>query len=431
MGHHPPVSSRIRVLLLSNAIAPDRPGGLERYVRDLAGALSRAGADVMVHARRVNPQDPARCIDGDGVDVRRFDTPSRDNLLYALGYPAATARAVRTVVAAQSRTRVLHSHYPLQGLPLALGRTPYVHTFHAPVHRELIPEHQGAYALPSATRAAAARLMRLGESRVVRRAQSVTVLSEFMEAQALALGADPQSITVMPGGIDTKRFSPGPPASHEWAHAGGPLLFTARRLVPRTGVGELVEAFARISDRVEDARLVIAGRGPLEDDIRARVRAHGLQERVLMLGWISDEELVDWYRAASLVMMPTQELEGFGLTTAEALACGTPVVGTPAGANPEVLARLDASLTTRDVSAAAMAETVIELLADSERLAALSARARAAVHPALSWDLLADGYMALYERHRFHSGGAGRVSVAGGPTHESEIVRSTTGSAGS
>ena len=396
--------SSVRVLLLSNAITPDRQGGLERHCRELGSALSRKGADVVIHARRVNPDDPERSLDADGVEIWRFATPSKEHPAYALGYPAASAKAVRAAVRAASGTRILHSNFPLQGLPLALGRTPYVHTFQAPVHRELLGEHQGSYALPGPTKAAAVHLMRAGESQVVRRARWVVVLSEFMKAQAIALGASPQSIIVLPGGIDTGRFSPGPPVAHPWADGDGPVIFTARRMVPRTGVGELVEAFARIGAQVPGARLALAGRGPLEQDIRARVAALGLGERVRLLGWISDEDLVGWYRAADLVVMPTQELEGFGLTTAEALACGTPVVGTPAGANPEVLSRLDASLTTRDASADAIADTVIELLREPRRLADLTARARAAVHPALSWSVVADRYLALYERCQTDAG---------------------------
>jgi glycosyltransferase involved in cell wall biosynthesis len=389
-----------RVLLFSNAITPDRTGGLERYCRELAGALSAKGADVMLHARKVNEEDPQRCVDPDGVRIWRYATPSRNSPVYALGYPASAMRAVLAAVRAARGTRVLHSNFPLQGVPLAFGRLPYVHTFHAPVHRELIPEHQGRYLLPSSLAAAAAGLVRACDSASVRRASSLVVLSEFMRGEALALGARSERITLIPGGIDTVRFSPGAPVGHPWVGADGPLVFTARRMVPRTGVSELVEAFALVTRGVPDARLVLAGAGPLEDEIRARVRSLGVAQQVAMLGRVSDEELVGWYRAADLVIMPTQELEGFGLTTAEALACGTVVVGTPIGANPEVLRRLDASLITRDASPQALAATAVELLCRPARLRELAARARATVHPELGWDAVADSYLSIFERYQ-------------------------------
>lgn len=105
------------------------------------------------------------------------------------------------------------------------------------------------------------------------------------------------------------------------------------------------------------------------------------------------------------MIMPTQELEGFGLTTAEALACGTPVIGTPAGANPEVLRRLDETLITRDASPAAIASTAIELLRRPERLGALAASARVSVHPDLGWSSVADRYLSIFERYQVGSRG--------------------------
>ncbi len=389
----------MRVLLLSNAITPDRSGGLERYVRELGGALSKLGADVRIVARQVDPGHPARTVDPDGVEIWRFPTPSRDNPLYALGYPVAAARAVREAVRDAAGTRVIHSHFGLQGLPLAIGRTRYLHTFHAPAYRELLAERQGSYRLPQASQSVAVGLVRRCESRVLRRAESVVVLSDFMRAEAVALGADADRIGVLPGGIDVDRFSPGEPVEHPFAKEHGPLLFTARRFVPRTGVTELVEAFAEIVRDVPGARMALAGSGPLEAEIRARVETLGLAGHVRMLGRVSDDDLVGWYRAADLVVMPTQELEGFGLTSAEAMACGTPVVGTPAGANPEVLNRLDRSLVTRDPSPPAIAEAVTGLLREPDRIRELSARARGSVSPAFSWGSIADGYMALYERH--------------------------------
>ncbi len=399
MTHDPGVRSA-RILLFSNAITPDRNGGLERHCRELGTALSEKGADVMIHSRKVNDEDPEHSVAQDGVEIWRFRTPSRTSPLYAASYPIAAVRAVRRAVHGAHGTRVLHSNFPLQGVALAAGRAPYVHTFQAPVHRELIPEHQDRYTLPAPTRRAATELVRVCESSVVRRASSLVTLSDFMRKEAIALGARPERITVIPGGIDTERFSPGGMIEHPWAAAGGPLIFTARRMVPRTGVSELVEAFSLIARELPGARLALAGRGPLEGEIRRRIQTLGLEDRVMTLGWISDEDLVGWYRAADLVIMPTQELEGFGLTTAEALACGTPVLGTPAGANPEVLRRLDDSLITRDSSPGAMAEGALGLLRDPERLAGLALRARASVYPALAWSTVADSYLSIFERYR-------------------------------
>jgi glycosyltransferase involved in cell wall biosynthesis len=388
-----------RVVLLTNAITPDRTGGLERYVAELAGGLARAGARVAVHARQVDKAHPLRAVDADGVEIHRFATPSKGHPLYALGYPPTAARAAHRAAAGAQGAAILHAHFPLQGLPLALADRPFVHTFHAPVFRELLPERRDAYLLPRPLQRGAVAAVRRTERALVRRATRLLTLSAFMAAEARALGAPAGRMVLLPGGVDTEAFRPGAPVGDPWASGPGPLLFAARRFVPRTGVVELVEACAAIAAQRPDARVAIAGGGPLEADVRARIRGLGLQDRVRLLGWVSDAELVGWYRAADLAVLPTQELEGFGLATAEAMACGTPVVGTPAGATPEVLRRLDAALVTRDPSPGAIADAVLALLADPGRLAGLAARARAAVHPELGWGTVVDRHLELYERH--------------------------------
>jgi glycosyltransferase involved in cell wall biosynthesis len=408
LHHHVGVSSPpARVLLLTHAIAPDRMGGLERYCRELARGLSRIGADVVLQARRVDPDSPEREIDEDGVEIVRFATPSKRDPTYALSYPLAAVRATRRILARERGQRLVHSHFPLPGSVLAFAGDPYLHTFHAPVYRELLSEHRNSYFLPAPARRGARRVTRALEARVVRRAEEVVVLSDFMGSEARTLGLTPDRLRLVPGGVDTERFAPGAPSRHPWAGHDGPLLFTARRLVPRTGVDELIDAFKTVAERFPAARLAIAGRGSLEAELRERVTALGLGDRVALLGWITDEDLVGWYRAADLVVMPTQELEGFGLTTAEALACGTPVVGTPVGATPEVLRRLDPSLVSRDRGADAIAAAIIELLTRTDRLAALAADARAAVHPELSWGHVVDQHLALYERFSAETSGFG------------------------
>ena len=107
---------------------------------------------------------------------------------------------------------------------------------------------------------------------------------------------------------------------------------------------------------------------------------------------------MSWYRRAALVVLPTRELEGFGLTTAEALACGAAVVGTPAGATPELLAPLHPDLMTADVSAPAIAVTVDRWLSDRPLLAEVRSRAPARVAE-MGWDDVAGRHAELYERH--------------------------------
>jgi glycosyltransferase involved in cell wall biosynthesis len=195
-------------------------------------------------------------------------------------------------------------------------------------------------------------------------------------------------VRVVPGGVDTRRFVPA--RNRDALRRGlgfsdaGPVLFTLRNLEPRMGLEELVAAMPAIVARHPHACLVIGGHGPLEERLRAAARAHGVAEAVAFAGFIAEELLPAYYAAADLFVLPSLALEGFGLVTVEALACGTPVLGSRVGATPELLAPLDAGLLLDDVTPAAIATGVERLLARGDR-ADLARRCR--VHAErYAWD---------------------------------------------
>jgi len=115
------------------------------------------------------------------------------------------------------------------------------------------------------------------------------------------------------------------------------LLLTVRRLAARMGLENLVEAMRTIERERGDVMLIIGGRGEIENQLRRQIEDAGLQ-RTVLAGYIAyDRELPQYYQASDLFVMPSITLEGFGLSTAESLACGTPVLGTPTGGTPEIL----------------------------------------------------------------------------------------------
>jgi glycosyltransferase involved in cell wall biosynthesis len=153
-------------------------------------------------------------------------------------------------------------------------------------------------------------------------------------------------VHVIDGGVDNSRFHP--PRKREelrenFGVAPGEFVFLAvRRLEPRMGLAKLIDAFAEIQSEYPNARLWIAGFGPLLETLQKRVsKCNGRAE---MLGFISDFELRSRYGAADCTVMPSVDLEGFGLSTVESLACGTPVIGSRQGATPEILEPLAENL---------------------------------------------------------------------------------------
>ncbi|MEK7305160.1 MAG: glycosyltransferase family 4 protein, partial [Nitrospirota bacterium] len=164
--------------------------------------------------------------------------------------------------------------------------------------------------------------------------------------------------------------------------------FTVRNLVPRMGLETLLDALSAMGQVGERCLLVIGGEGPLRTRLEAGISQRQLEQVVRLVGFIPEEQLVAYYQAADLVLMPTAQLEGFGLVTVEALACGTPVVGTPVGAIPEVLGQIDPILISSGTDSRSFADALgrvlsrIEEPVERERL---SRKGRSLVERRYNW----------------------------------------------
>ena len=138
------------------------------------------------------------------------------------------------------------------------------------------------------------------------------------------------------------------------------------------------------------AQLAIAGTGHQQATITECIQRSGLGDQAVLLGRLGDTELQNGYRVTDLTVTPSQELEGFGLSTAESLAVGTPALVTPVGANPEVVQELHPLLVAPGCRSEDLAAGICRVLDESGLLQRLRATARARVHPQWSWAAVAE-----------------------------------------
>jgi glycosyltransferase involved in cell wall biosynthesis len=360
------------VLVASDQWYPDLRGGAARVATDTAAALAARGHDVAAVAPSASADVRLR--------LRRCGLPQ------TLVDPIATAVQVRRLRAGADVV-LAHQATVAFGVELAAPRLPVAYVFHASAAREAaFDEQHGA-----PRRRLAAHLLRSPlaalELRALRRAARVLVLSEY--SASLAALVCPEvlpKLEVVGGGVDSSRFEPGDGRARARSRLGvdtrRPLLLTVRRLEPRMGIDLLLEAVSLL-----DVDLVIGGTGSLDESLREHARRLGLERRVRFAGRVSDDELVDWYRAADAFVLPTVAYEGFGVATAEALACGTPVVGTAVGATPELLAPVDGRLVAASPDPTALADAVATVLSLDQ--ADLRRRCRRHAVAELAWDVVA------------------------------------------
>jgi glycosyltransferase involved in cell wall biosynthesis len=254
---------------------------------------------------------------------------------------------------------VVAAHFVLYAAPILrmFKDVPKVIHFHGPWSEEASRENEHKLRV---------RIYRSLEDYTYRHGTRYIVLSNAYGQILQRYGVDERTIRVVPGCVDVARFDIGVDRSTARTTLGlpqdRPIVLCVRRLVSRMGIEDLIDAMASVRQSVPDVLLVIAGKGPLASALQARIEERGLADRVRMAGFVSEESLPTWYRAADMSIVPTVALEGFGLTTIESLASGTPVLVTPVGGLPEAVAPLSPDLVLERSGATALGAALIDAL---------------------------------------------------------------------
>lgn len=143
-------------------------------------------------------------------------------------------------------------------------------------------------------------------------------ISDSSKKAMQQIGLGKKGITVIHPGVNLAQLKPGAKASH-------PLVVYVGRLKAYKSIDILINAFVEVLQRVPEAKLVIAGTGEEEDALRELVKKLGVTKSVSFAGKISEEKKIQLLQQAWVAVNPSF-MEGWGITTIEANACGTPVV---------------------------------------------------------------------------------------------------------
>lgn len=190
---------------------------------------------------------------------------------------------------------------------------------------------------------------------------SVIVMSEYVKGTIKAFFGNKFLDKVLVTGIGVTQ-SEYPQISREEAreklnlNKNETIFITVRRLAPRMGLFNLIKAFSEVKD--ENSKLLIIGDGELYSRLDRLIKKLQLENKVKLLGFVDNENLNYYYCAANCFILPTEQLEGFGIVTIEALNYNLPVIGTPRGATPEILNKFDPNLITKSHKAKDITEKI-------------------------------------------------------------------------
>jgi D-inositol-3-phosphate glycosyltransferase len=317
-------------------------GGMNVYVLQSALQMARRGVEVEIFTRATSSADEPVVRVAPGVLVRnvvagpfegldKYDLPTQ-----LCAFTAGVLRAEATHE--PGYYDIVHSHYWLSGQVGWLARdrwaVPLVHTAHT-----LAAVKNAALADGDAPEPP---LRAVGEQQVVDEADRLIVNTETEARQLVSLHhADPARIDVVHPGVDLETFTPGDRAAARATlglAADEQVLAFVGRIQPLKAPDVLLRAAAKLTDRFTALRVLVAG-GPsgsglaAPDTLIQLADQLGITAHVTFLPPQSREQLVNVYRAADLVAVPSYS-ESFGLVAIEAQACGTPVVAAAVGGLP-------------------------------------------------------------------------------------------------
>ncbi len=362
---------------------PENQGGLDRVYYELWRSLPMA--DVAFTGLVAGT---SRCNTETHGAIQAFAESGAPLLARWKGMRQAYAKAVRG-----NRPDIVASHFALYALPIIdkLGKLPFVVHFHGPWANE-----GGVEGNTGLHRAVKIQI----ENLIYRRASRAIVLSNaFADLLSIQYKFPRERIHVIPGGVDLARFNTGLSREDARMRLGWPpdrpVIVSVRRLVPRMGLANLLDAMRTIRMKIPEAQLMIAGQGMLRAELDRQIEALGLSANVRMLGFVSDDALPLLYAAADLSVVPTVALEGFGLIAAESLASGTPCLVSPVGGLPEVVSGLSTQMVLPSPAPEDIAEGIVAALNGGLDLPD-SASCRAYAAASFNWNTIAGQIASVY-----------------------------------
>jgi glycosyltransferase involved in cell wall biosynthesis len=294
-------------------------------------------------------------------------------------WDAAAVLALRALMVAQA-VDVVHTHSSVDswvaGLAARARGLPVVRSRHVSIP---IPRRRGL---------------------VYRLADRIIASGEAVASVVAAAGVPRTRIVAIEPGIDTTRFHPRVSGAAVRAELGlaGPAIGLVANIRGSKGHRFFLEAAREVLRARPDARFLIVGDGIGFDDVRRRVAELGLAERVIMTGFRRDVPEV--MAALDVLVLPSVKSEATSQVIPQALAVGTPVIGTTVGGIPDIVRDGETGRLVPPADASALARGILDLLADPAAARAMARRGQAEILAGHSMDAAMARTVAVYETAR-------------------------------
>ena len=312
----------MRILVVIYEFPPVGGGG-GQVARDICHGLVKLGHEVRVLTAHLN--DLPRQEKINGFQVTRI--PSWRRQAYEADLLAMAGFVISGSIAGLRETRrwqpdVIHVHFAVPSGPVAwvlsrISKVPYVLTAHLGDVPGGVPDKTKNWF----------RWFYPFTPQIWRDASRAVAVSEY--TRQLASQHYPVDIQVIPNGADLNRLDPG-----EIKVGNPPQIIFAGRFVRQKNPVQVVKVLASLQDLPWNC--VMLGDGVLRKDVELEIKKHHLQERIVLTGWLTPDEVIEWFAKSDLLYMPSIS-EGLPVVGVQALAMGLAIVASPVGGFVELV----------------------------------------------------------------------------------------------
>ena len=298
----------MKVVVVADFCYPNYIGGSARYVYDLVRGFEENKIDFLLITRK---QGGEYSLEEQDVFYQRIREQGKVHEVKGL------VSYLESISLVGSKDLIM-PHHPILGFLFALlfSKKRISYFFHGPLHDEFKARSNSWLGF---------KVRFFLQSFSLRRAGKIFVLSSFMAKEVLLISSQAK-VTVVPAIVDVDKFTVNENKLKLREKFSIPLdkkvLFTSRRLTPRTGVIELADSFIK-NFSLDDYHLIIVGQGELSQQLQHLINK---SENISFLRFVTDHDLKLLMRLSDVYVLPTRKLEGFGLVVLEALSLKLPVV---------------------------------------------------------------------------------------------------------
>jgi glycosyltransferase involved in cell wall biosynthesis len=385
----------MKILMLTWEYPPRVVGGISRVVYDLSHRLIKDGHEVTVVTYRDG--EVPYYEDDKGVKVYRVDNymiQPNNFIDWILQLNFNMVERASQIIAEQGKFDVIHAHDWL----VANAAKTLKHSFDIPIVATIHATEAGRN---SGIREPNQKYINDTEWMLTYEANEVIVNSNYMKSEVQRLFGLPfEKINVVPNGVNLNKFT-GMDRDYsfrrKYAMDNEKIILFMGRLVYEKGVQNLIAAMPKVLASYHDAKLVIAGKGGMLDELKAQADYLGISNKVYFAGYMNGKDVERMYKAADISVFPST-YEPFGIVALEGMLAERPIVVSDAGGLGEIVEHRVTGMKSYCGNPNSIADSILELLFNPELCDNIVKNAKIKVKENYNWQKIAQDTHFTYQK---------------------------------